>query len=150
MPKNENENAVDAPVNYVPTAESISNASTASAAPTRKRRLGTGAIIGISAASVALLAGTFGAGAAVGATVAHNTRPGIGQMGEMAQQGQVGQGQKGQRDQMQQGQMGQDGQMQQGQRPQRQQGTPPTGAPTGAPNGGPQAMGPDATTGGSN
>ena len=135
MPKNKDN--VDAPSNYVPTAESIANANTASAAPTRTRRLGTGAIIGISAAGVALLAGTFGAGAAVGSTVAHNSRPSVGQMGEMAQGGK--QGQQGQQGQMgQQGPMGQDGQMQQGQRPQRGQqapnGTAPNGpAPTGAP-----------------
>jgi hypothetical protein len=138
MPKNENN--VDAPSSYVPTAESIANANTASAAPTRTRRLGTGAIIGISAAGVALLAGTFGAGAVVGSAVAHNSRPSIGQMGDMAQGGPKGQ----------QGQMGQEGQMgqqggQQGQRPQRGQdggapnGTAPNGpAPTGAPTAAPK------------
>ena len=141
MPKNENN--VDAPSSYVPTAESIANANTASAAPTRTRRLGTGAIIGISAAGVALLAGTFGAGAAVGSTVAHNDRPGIGQMGDMAQGGPKGQ--QGQQGQMgKQGQMGHDDQMQQGQRPQRGQqapnGTAPNGpAPTSAPTTSPQA-----------
>ncbi|MDE2410049.1 MAG: hypothetical protein KGL72_07065 [Actinomycetales bacterium] len=148
MPKNEE--------NYVPTAESIANAEAAATAapraPRTSRRLGTGAIIGISAAGVALLAGTFGAGAAVGATVAHNSRPGIGQMGDFAQRDQMGGQMGGQRDQMggQQGQMGQqnqNGQTQQGQRPQRQQGTAPNGT---APTAGPQAMGPNGTTGGSN
>ncbi len=96
MPKNDNSNenqdnvdAVDAapqvPASvYTPpvvansqadaaVAESASDV--ASAAPQASRRWGTGVIIGLSAASLALLAGAFGGGVAVGAT-ADNHGPG--------------------------------------------------------------------------
>ncbi len=66
---------------YTPPTESLENdANVASAsenvtAPVTKignRRLGTGVIIGISAAAVALIAGVFGGGIAVGATAANH------------------------------------------------------------------------------
>ncbi len=69
-----------ASVNTPPTESLENDANVASAsenviAPVTKignRRLGTGAIIGISAAAVALIAGVFGGGIAVGATAANH------------------------------------------------------------------------------
>jgi|GEM_PF-5577591 len=142
MPKNEN-NAEQAPKEFTPTpgaaAEDVATPITSARS---KRRLGTGAIIGISAAGLAVVAGSFGAGAAVATVASHNDRGGFSQLGDFAQGGP--QGQKGQ--QGQQGQQGPQGQLpqggQQGQNgqvgPNGQQGGKrgPQGAPNGtAPNG---------------
>ncbi len=87
------------PAEYTPTVSS--SESTASVTPieeARTRRLGTGAIIGISAASVALLAGVFGGGMAVANVVGHEDRGPAGQAqvhSEMDDEGSMAQGPQG-------------------------------------------------------
>ena len=91
----------------IPPAESGeagTSAPNASVTAIRSRSLGTGAIIGISAAGVALLAGVFGGGIALGAVTASHGRVGISH--EMDEAGS----------RMPGGQM-HDGQMQDGQMP---------------------------------
>ncbi|MDH6533255.1 hypothetical protein M2119_001492 [Aurantimicrobium minutum] len=98
MPKDDNTENLDnaeatqAPAEYTPTPETEAAATEADAAVTpiasaRKRSLGTGAIIGISAAGVALLAGIFGAGVATANAVAHSGPPPMGQVGQVGQAG---------------------------------------------------------------
>ncbi|MEY4532281.1 MAG: hypothetical protein RI926_50 [Actinomycetota bacterium] len=78
MPKNDkndnlnNSEATQTPAEYTPqaAAEEV-DAPVTAIEEGRKRRLGTGAIIGISAASVALLAGVFGSGIAVANVIGH-------------------------------------------------------------------------------
>ncbi len=85
MPKNENENIdnVETPAEYTPpVVEDGAEAETVSSiedAPTKKRRLGTAAIVGISAAGVALLAGMFGTGFAVANANEGDHRPPMGE-----------------------------------------------------------------------
>jgi hypothetical protein len=78
MPKNNNNDNLDnaeatqTPAEYTPEAAAEeTEAPVAQIAEARKRRLGTGAIVGISAASVALLAGVFGSGIAVANVIGH-------------------------------------------------------------------------------
>ncbi|MBK5239412.1 MAG: hypothetical protein JJE28_09945 [Actinomycetales bacterium] len=59
---------------YTPPVESVD---AVSPTPISSRRLGTGAIIGVSVAAVALLAGVFGGGVALGATAANHGPDGI-------------------------------------------------------------------------
>ena len=101
MPKNdnndnlENAEATQTPAEYTP--EAVAEEAEVPVTPiseARKRRLGTGAIVGISAASLALLAGVFGGGVAVANVIGHVDRPAL---AEMAGQG-AGQGQMGDRD----------------------------------------------------
>jgi hypothetical protein len=141
MPKNhKDENAQQTPAVFTPSANAAAEAPAADAftSSRAKRRLGTGAIIGISAAGLAVIAGSFGAGAAVATVASHNDRGGFSQMGDMAQGGRNQQGQMGQngpQGQMgqngSQGQMGPDGQM--GQNRRGPQGAPNGTAPSGAP-----------------
>ncbi len=134
MPTNkDNENAAaQTPAEYVPSADAAVSEEAPSPFATGKRRLGTGAIIGLSAAGLAVIAGAFGAGAAVATVASHNDRPAFSQMGDLAQGGKQG-GQQGMR---QQGDMPTDG-TQKGKRgPQGQMGpngTAPSGAPTATP-----------------
>jgi hypothetical protein len=119
MPKNDKNENIDnsqaeststasseqTPAEYTPT--SSHDESTAAVTPieeARTRRLGTGAIIGISAASVALLAGVFGGGIAVANVVGDQDRGPAGQAqvhsemddeGSMAQGKQSSQGKQG-------------------------------------------------------
>ena len=80
MPKNDNNENLDnveatqTPAEYTPaaTAEESETPVTPISEARSKRRLGTGAIVGISAASVALLAGVFGGGVAVANVMTHN------------------------------------------------------------------------------
>lgn len=79
--------------------ENVSNETVTANAPVTKiatRRLGTGAIIGISAASLALLAGVFGGGIAFGATTAHRGPAGVSGQMEQADGPMRGQMQGGQ------------------------------------------------------
>ena len=79
MPKNDNKDNLDnaeatqTPAEYTPeaAAKETETPVTPLAEARTKRRLGTGAIIGISAASVALLAGVFGSGIAVANVIGH-------------------------------------------------------------------------------
>lgn len=78
MPKNDkndnlnNSEANQIPAEYTPqVAVEKADAPVAAIQEGRKRTLGTGAIIGISAASVALLAGVFGSGIAVANVIGH-------------------------------------------------------------------------------
>ena len=79
MPKNDNNDNLDnaeatqTPAEYTPeaVAEETETEVTPIAEARSKRRLGTGAIIGISAASGALLAGVFGSGIAVANVIGH-------------------------------------------------------------------------------
>ena len=79
MPKNNNNDNLDnaeatqTPAEYTPeaTAEESDATVTPIAEARSKRRLGPGAIVGISAASVALLAGVFGSGIAVANVIGH-------------------------------------------------------------------------------
>ena len=110
MPKNENnENleATQAPAEFTPEAPEADAAEAENVTPietARKRKLGTGAIVGISAAGVALLAGVFGSGVAVANTIGHagDRGPVAGMngqnLGEMAQGGQMPGGQMGDMD----------------------------------------------------
>ena len=83
MPKNDNNENLDnaeatqTPAEYTPeaVAEETEEAPVSPIENARKRRLGTGAIIGISAASVALLAGVFGSGVAVANLIGHGGGP---------------------------------------------------------------------------
>jgi hypothetical protein len=100
MPKDDNTENLDnaeatqAPAEYTPAPEAEeANEATAPVTPietARKRSLGTGAIIGISAAGVALLAGIFGAGVATANAVGHQSPPAMGQFNEAGPQGQMG------------------------------------------------------------
>ena len=145
MPKNHNdENAQQTPTEFTPSANAVAEAPAAEpfTSSRAKRRLGTGAIIGISAAGLAVIAGSFGAGAAVATVAAHNDRGGFSQLRDMAEGGRNQQGQMGQNGP--QGQMGQNGQMgpngQQGQTKRGPQGAPNGTAPNGtAPSGAPAA-----------
>ena len=101
MPKNENENldnteATQTPAEYTPEAvaeESDAPVTPIAEARARKRRLGTGAIVGISAAGVALLAGVFGSGVAVANVIGHNGGgPAVGMVGQDGAQGMMGDG----------------------------------------------------------
>ncbi len=131
MPKNE-KNQNDAPAEYTPAAPATNDLAaenvTSSAQKSGARRLGTGAIIGLSAAGVALLAGVFGTGVAVanglGDGDGHQQLGGQ-QLGEMAAGGQgqmQGQGRGGHGPQGQQG-----GQMLPGQMPGDGDGDGPRG-----------------------
>jgi hypothetical protein len=78
MPKNDNNDKLDnaeatqTPAEYTPEAAAEeTEAPVTEIAEARKRRLGAGAIVGISAASVALLAGVFGSGIAVANVIGH-------------------------------------------------------------------------------
>lgn len=90
----DNSEATQAPAEYTPAPEA--EEATEAAAPVtpietaRKRSLGTGAIIGISAAGVALLAGIFGAGVATANAVGHQGPPAMGQFDQAGPQGQMG------------------------------------------------------------
>ena len=81
MPKNENENLdhVETPAEYTPPvtdeATEAQNVNDIEDASAKKRRLGTGAIIGISAAGVALLGGVFASGYAVASVTDDDHRP---------------------------------------------------------------------------
>jgi hypothetical protein len=130
MPKNENTDNLDnaeatqTPAEYTP--EAVTEEAVAPVTPiaeARTRRLGTGAIVGISAASLALLAGVFGGGVAVANVIGHADRPAL---ADMAGQGPA-QGQMGDRDG--DGPHGPKG------------GHGPQGAPAGAPQGGLEADG---------
>lgn len=101
MPKNDNENldnteATQTPAEYTPEAtaeESDAPVTPIAEARERKRGLGTGAIIGISAAGVALLAGVFGSGIAVANVIGHNGGgPVAGLAGQAPLQGEMGDG----------------------------------------------------------
>jgi hypothetical protein len=137
MPNNE-KNAQQAPTEFTPTAGAAEEVATPITS-VRSKRLGTGAIIGISAAGLAVIAGSFGAGAAVATVASHNDRGGFSQLGDFAQGGP--QGQQGQQGQLPQGgPQGQNGQV----GPNGQQGGKrgPQGAPNGtAPSGAPTAPG---------
>lgn len=110
MPKNENnENleATQAPAEFTPEAPQAQAAEAVNVTPietARKRKLGAGAIVGISAAGVALLAGVFGGGMAVANVIGHDgdRGPAAGmnghELGEMAQGGQMPGGQIGDMD----------------------------------------------------
>lgn len=86
MPKNENENEnidnVETPAEYTPPAAEdnaeAENVTPIEDAPAKKRRLGTAAIVGISAAGVALMAGMFGTGYAVANANEGDHRPPMG------------------------------------------------------------------------
>jgi hypothetical protein len=85
MPKNDNNENMETPAEYTPAAPEAAAQQTENVTPIeegRKRRLGTGAIIGISAAGVALLAGVFGGGMAVANVIDHNGRPPAGMAGQ--------------------------------------------------------------------
>lgn len=103
----------------IPPAESVEVGASTPVTPVaaiRSRRLGTGVIIGISAAGVALLAGVFGGGIALGAVTASHGPAGISHgMDEAGSRMQGGQMQGGQ---MQGGQMP-GGEKQRGQMPDR-------------------------------
>ena len=99
MPKNDNENldnteATQTPAEYTPgaaTEESDATVTPIAEVRERKRGLGTGAIIGISAAGVALLAGVFGSGIAVANVIGHNGGgPVAGLAGQAPLQGEMG------------------------------------------------------------
>lgn len=103
MPKDDNTENLDnaeatqTPAEYTPAPETEAVAPEADAPVTpidaaRKRSLGTGAIIGISAAGVALLAGIFGAGVATANAVSHAGPPPMGQLDQAGPQGQMGVG----------------------------------------------------------
>ena len=100
MPKNDNNDNLDnaeatqTPAEYTPeaTAEETEAPVTPIENARTKRRLGTGAIIGISAASVALLAGVFGSGIAVANVIGHNGGAPLGLAGQGPAQGQMGDG----------------------------------------------------------
>jgi hypothetical protein len=91
MPKNDtNKNKKDSTVQpattatpepvYTPAAQSAGAESEVSGTPVAartSRRLGTAAIVGISAAGVALIAGVFGGGIALGAGLSHDPRGGM-------------------------------------------------------------------------
>lgn len=88
MPKDDNTENLDnteatqAPAEYTPAAEEAPEAD-ATVTPIdtpRKKSLGTGAIIGISAAGVALLAGIFGAGVATAHVLDPQGPPALGHM----------------------------------------------------------------------
>ena len=106
MPKNENnENleATQAPAEFTPEAPQAEAENVTPIETARNRKLGTGAIVGISAAGVALLAGVFGSGVAVANTMGHGADRGPAGMsgqnlGEMAQGGQMPGGQMGEMD----------------------------------------------------
>jgi hypothetical protein len=95
MPKNdnndnlENAEATQTPAEYTPEAvDEETEAPVTSIENARaKRRLGTGAIIGISAASVALLAGVFGSGIAVANVIGHAGGAPLGLAGQGPAQG---------------------------------------------------------------
>ena len=114
MPKNvendKNKNNSD----KIVSAEAGTSAPDASVTTIRSRRLGTGAIIGISAAGVALLAGAFGGGIALGAVTASHGPAGISH--EMDQAGSRMPGHQMRDGQMREGQMP-GGQKQRGQMP---------------------------------
>lgn len=91
MPKNDKEfnnteDAQQAPATYTPPAEAGAQAAQATPIETApsKRRLGAGAIAGISAAGVVLLAGVFGGGYAVAHTLQENSHPAMGEHHEFA------------------------------------------------------------------
>ena len=101
MPKNDNNDNLDnaeatqTPAEYTPeaVAEETEENVTPIAEALSKRRLGTGAIVGISAASVALLAGVFGGGVAVANVIGHGDRGAqVGMNGQGPAQGQMGDG----------------------------------------------------------
>ena len=102
MPKNDNDNndnldnaeATQTPAEYTPeaVAEETEETVTPITEARSKRRLGTGAIIGISAASVALLAGVFGGGMAVANVIGHGGAPALGLAGQGPAQGHMGDG----------------------------------------------------------
>lgn len=90
----------------------------------RRRKLGTGAIIGISAAGLVIIAGSAGAGFAAGVAVSHSSVPGMNAPGQGGQLGESG-GRPG------------GGQGHMGQPPggmNRQQGTPPNSGSQGGSN----------------
>ena len=99
MPKNDNNDNLDnaeatqTPAEYTPeaVAEETEETVTPITEARSKRRLGTGAIIGISAASVALLAGVFGGGMAVANVLGHGGAP-LGLAGQGPAQGHMGDG----------------------------------------------------------
>lgn len=99
MPKNDNNDNLDnaeatqTPAEYTPEAvtEETEETVTPITEARSKRRLGTGAIIGISAASVALLAGVFGGGMAVANVLGHGGAP-LGLAGQGPDQGHMGDG----------------------------------------------------------
>lgn len=85
MPKNDKKNIPDSAsakaakattpaVAYTPP---VASADAVAPTPISSRRLGTGALIGISAAGVALLAGVLGGGIAIGATAANHGPAGV-------------------------------------------------------------------------
>ena len=101
MPKNDSENldnteATQTPAEYTPEAaaeESDATVTPIAEVRERKRGLGTGAIIGISAAGVALLAGVFGSGIAVANVIGHSGGgPVAGMVGQGPALGQMGDG----------------------------------------------------------
>lgn len=74
MPKNDkNVNAH----NVTPEAVTVES-SEAPGSPRLSRRLGTGALVGISAAGAALIAGVFGGGIALGVGISHESHDGMG------------------------------------------------------------------------
>ena len=78
MPKNDNNDNVEIPAEFTPAAPEATAEQAETVSPIeegRKRRLGTGAIVGISAAGLVLLAGVFGGGMAVANVIDHNNRP---------------------------------------------------------------------------
>ncbi len=78
MPKNDNNDNVEIPAEFTPAAPEATAEQAENVSPIeegRKRRLGTGAILGISAAGLVLLAGVFGGGMAVANVIDHNNRP---------------------------------------------------------------------------
>ena len=82
MPKNDTIPNDTTPNDTTPNDE---NAAVEPATNSAKRKLGTGAIIGVSAAGVALLAGVFGGGIALGAAAATHGPSGMShEMGEAA------------------------------------------------------------------
>ncbi len=99
MPKNDNNDNLDnaeatqTPAEYTPeaVAEETEETVTPITEARSTRRLGTGAIIGISAASVALLAGVFGGGMAVANVLGHGGAP-LGLAGQGPDQGHMGDG----------------------------------------------------------
>lgn len=126
MPKNDKDelninNAEQAPASYTPPADTAAEETEATPIESArsKRRLGTGAIIGISAAGVVLLAGVFGGGYALAHTMEENSRPAMGThsdfAGEMGDMDGDGDGPHMPGDQAQPGQMKQrHGQMPEG------------------------------------
>ncbi|MEY2698628.1 MAG: hypothetical protein RL720_584 [Actinomycetota bacterium] len=128
MPKNDNNENLDnveatqTPAEYTPEAAAEeAEAPVTPIAEGRKRRLGAGAIVGISAASVALLAGVFGSGVAVANAFGHGGGPLPGLAGQASVEGHLSDGD--------------------GDGPHGKGGHGPKGAPAGAPQGGLEADG---------